>query len=123
MIPDPTIPNRHSIWFSGGTLECHNDQDQALWNQLFDQREAPRRDLGEMARVLAAKVLLGASSSEELSEDGSLNYTLKRPIGGHGTVFIDVLYSDNDLRIVRGHHGTVFVHRRVPAVHNKDSEI
>jgi hypothetical protein len=75
--------------------------------------------LGELARVLAAKVLLGATvrspdAEPEGDDDGSASYQLKRPIGGHGQVFCDVLYSDDDLRVMRGHHGTVYVHRRVP---------
>jgi hypothetical protein len=114
MLPDPTVPNRLSIWFSGGTLECHQDEDLDEWKELFYHGDLPRRDLGELARVLAAKVLLGATSVEGMADDGSMSYQLRRPIGGHGQVFCDVLYSDRDLRVLRGHHGTVYVHRRVP---------
>jgi hypothetical protein len=133
MLPDPNVANRMSIWFSGGTLECHRDEDLDEWRRLFDSNDLPRRDLGEMARVLAAKVLLGAtvttaannsgSSSSppsdaaegDESDDGCMSYQLRRPIGGHGQVFCDVLYADEDFRVLRGHHGTVYVHRRVPA--------
>ena len=109
-IPDPKVPNRLSVWFSGGSLEIQDQADDLEeWKRLFDENEAPRRDLREYARVLAARILLGAHIPDGMAEDGTLTYSLKRPIGGHGSVFIDVLYSDNTLRIVRGHHGSIFV--------------
>jgi len=109
-IPDPTVPNRLSVWFSGGSLKVQDKtNDLEVWKRLFDTNEAPRRGLSEYARVLAARILLGARIADEMAEDGTLSYSLKRPIGGHGSVFIDVLYSDNTMRIVRGHHGSIFV--------------
>jgi hypothetical protein len=108
-VPDPNVPNRLSVWFSGGSLEVQDDiHDLDEWKQLFDENEAPRRDLGELARVLAAKCLLGAHLPHSMEEDGSLTYFLKRPIGGHGHVFVDVLYCDETLRIVRGHRGSIY---------------
>jgi hypothetical protein len=116
MIPDPETPNRWSIWFSGGALEVHEESDLGEWKKLFNEDELPRRDIGEYARVLAAKFLLGATSNETMAKDGAMSYKLKRPIGGHGQVFCDVLYSDEDFRVVRGHHGTTYVHSRVPTI-------
>lgn len=108
-VPDPNVPNRLSVWFSGGSLEVQDEiHDLEEWKQLFDENEAPRRDLGELARVLAAKCLLGAHLPHSMEEDGSLTYFLKRPIGGHGQVFVDVLYCDETLRIVRGHRGSIY---------------
>jgi hypothetical protein len=85
------------------------DSDEAEWKILFDSSKDPSRDLEEYARVLAAKVLLGAKSSEEMDEDGKLSYELQRPIGGHGKCFLDVLYQDDDLRIARGHLDSILV--------------
>jgi hypothetical protein len=96
-------------------------EDLAEWKHLFDEKEVPRRGIGEVARVLAAKVLLGASMSSEMSDDGSLSYSLKRPIGGHSQVFCDVLYADDTMRILRGHQGTTFVFSRVPTFSNDSS--
>jgi hypothetical protein len=108
-VPDPNVPNRLSVWFSGGSLEVQDEiHDLEEWKHLFDENEAPRRDLGELARVLAAKCLLGAHLPHSMEEDGSLTYFLKRPIGGHGQVFVDVLYCDETLRIVRGHRGSIY---------------
>ena len=114
-LPDPNVPNRLSVWFTGGSLELQDETENLEeWKHLFDQDEVPRRDLSELARVLAARVLLGAQIPEGMEEDGRLSYSLKRPIGGHGKVFCDVLYSDENLRIARGHNGTIFVFTKVP---------
>ena len=112
LLPDPHIPNRVSVWFTGGSLEV-NDEEKDLeeWKKIFGN--APNRDVGEFARVLAAKVLLGATVPDQMEENGTLSYTLKRPIGGHGTAFCDVLYMDEQLRIMRGHTGSVFVFHKV----------
>jgi hypothetical protein len=113
-IPDPDVANRLSIWFSGGSLEPCDKGDLDDWNQLFDGKQVPRRDMMEYARVLAAKVLLGAHVTDVVEDDGMLSYQLKRPIGGHGQVFCDILYSDEDFRIVRGHRGSILCFSKVP---------
>jgi len=41
-----------------------------------------------------------------------MRYSLHRPVGGHGSTFLDVLYLDRDLSITRGNHGTIFVQAR-----------
>ena len=107
-IPDPDFPDRLSVWFSGGSIEVADpERDGEDWNRLFDPSMAPRRDLTELARVLAARVLLGANLGT--SEDGRFQYSLRRPIGGHGSVYVDVVYSDDTMKIIRGHQGTTFV--------------
>ena len=63
--------------------------------------------------MLAAKLFLGADVPDQMDEDGTMRYELKRPIGGHGLAFTDVLYLDDDLRILRGHHGQIYVCARV----------
>jgi len=122
-VPDPDTPNRLSIWFSGGEIKVQNDEstkDLDRWRKVFDESHAPRRDVREYARVLAAKCLLGAKLYKMDPEDGVLSYELKRPIGGHGQVYCDVLYCDDDLRIVQGHRGSIFVFRRVPNIGDSD---
>jgi hypothetical protein len=114
VIPDPDVPNRLSVWFSGGSMQVQDEHgDLELWKQLFDASAAPQRDVMEMARVLGARILLGAHVPDKMEKDGSMNYCLKRPIGGHGSAFCDVLYMDDTLRIMRGHHGSIFVSTRV----------
>jgi hypothetical protein len=113
-VPDPNSPNRLSIWFTGGQLEVNDEEsDMEEWQQIFAHGGTPRRDMKEFARVLAAKVLLGAEIPDAMDESGNMKYSLKRPIGGHGSAYCDVLYIDEKLRIMKGHHGAMFVFSRV----------
>eukprot|EP00562_Extubocellulus_spinifer_P031346 CAMPEP_0178723880 /NCGR_PEP_ID=MMETSP0699-20121125/25797_1 /TAXON_ID=265572 /ORGANISM="Extubocellulus spinifer, Strain CCMP396" /LENGTH=737 /DNA_ID=CAMNT_0020375019 /DNA_START=1140 /DNA_END=3353 /DNA_ORIENTATION=+ len=114
MLPDPSTPNRLSVWFAEGSLEV-NDEESDLdeWRRIFDCHGAPKRALRERAHMLAAKLFLGASAPDRMEEDGTMVYELKRPIGGHGMAYTDVLFLDDDLRILRGHHGQVYVCARV----------
>ena len=115
VIPDPNIPNRLSIWFSGGDLEVQDEPaDLHEWLKVFDSASAPDRNLREYASVLAARVILGALIPEEIKDDGKMSFELRRPIGGHGQAHCDILYMDEDLRIMRGHLGSVYVCTRVP---------
>lgn len=114
-VPDPNVPNRLSIWFSGGSLEVQDEPaDLEEWKRVFDSSCAPERNLREYADILAARVLLGALLPEDTEEDGTMSFTLKKPIGGHGCAYCDIVYMDEDLRIMRGHHGSVYVCSRVP---------
>lgn len=113
-LPDPDTPNRLSVWFTGGTLAPQDVEQVDDWKELFDPSSAPRRDLAEMARVLASRILVGAHLPQDMSEDGSMQYSLRRPIGGHGQVFCDVMYSDESLRVLRGHRGSTFVSTKMP---------
>jgi hypothetical protein len=115
-IPDPNKLERLSIWFSGGTLEVQDEDDLDEWKQIFDLSSAPDRFPKEYANILAAKVLLGAHLPESLEEDGTMSFSLKRPIGGHGSVYCDVVFMDDQLRIMKGHHGSVYVCIRVPEI-------
>ena len=58
----------------------------------------------------------GSSNADCVEDDSvpTMSYFFDRPIGGHGEVFCDVLYVDETLRIMRGHHGSIFVFTRVP---------
>lgn len=116
-LPDPDTPNRHSIWFTGGRIEPNNDSsDIRLWKNFFTLHP-PMHSFGEKAKLLAVKLLMGATIPEEIDpEDGSMNYVFTRPLGGHGMVFVDVLYLDDSLRVVRGQRGTTFVFSRVPNI-------
>mmetsp|Transcript_545 Transcript_545/g.1122 ORF Transcript_545/g.1122 Transcript_545/m.1122 type:complete len:453 (-) Transcript_545:627-1985(-) len=114
-IPDPNVANRLSIWFSGGSLEVQDEEkDVDEWKKIFDTSSAPNRDIREYANSLAARLLLGAHMHEKIEEDGTLRFDLKRPIGGHGSVFCDIIYMDDNLRIMHGHHDSVYVSVRVP---------
>ena len=114
VLPDPKMPNRLSIWFSGGEMVANenNDKDVEEWIKIFKDGSW-KRHLFDKARLLAARVLLGAEIPEEADADGTMRFKLNRPIGGHGTAYVDVLYLDETLRVMRGHHGSIFVFSRV----------
>mmetsp|Transcript_16678 Transcript_16678/g.25885 ORF Transcript_16678/g.25885 Transcript_16678/m.25885 type:complete len:662 (-) Transcript_16678:98-2083(-) len=115
-LPDPDTPNRLSIWFTGGSLEVNDEvHDLQEWKSIFRPDELPKRDVSEYAKLLAAKILLGARVPDQMEEDGTMSYILKRPIGGHGSAYCDVLFMDDTLRIMQGHHGTIYVFSRVPS--------
>jgi len=116
-LPDPDTPNRHSVWFTGGRIEPNNDMSDILpWKNFFTLHP-PSHSFGEKAKLLAVKLLMGATIPKEVDEeDGSMNYVFTRPLGGHGMVYVDVLYIDESLRIVKGQRGTTFVFSRVPDI-------
>ena len=128
ILPDPSTPNRLSVWFTGGTVEVDDEGDADEWKRIFGGSSAaaaaanagpmapprPGPSLSERAKMLAAKLLLGASVPHGMEEDGSMSFKLKRPVGGHGSTYVDTIYLDDTLRIMQGHHGSLFVMARVP---------
>lgn len=112
-LPDPEAPNRLSIWITGGRIEPNGSQeDVEAWKHQFQLHPA-KHSLGEKAKLLAVKLLMGAHL-HPMAQDGSMEYTFTRPLGGHGIAYVDTLYCDTSLRVVRGHRGTVFVFSRLP---------
>ena len=131
ILPDPSTPNRLSVWFTGGTVEVDDEDDADEWKRIFGGDTtgtaagaaadagpmAPPRpgpSLSERAKMLAAKLLLGASVPHGMEDDGSMSFQLKRPVGGHGNTYVDTIYLDDTLRIMQGHHGSLYVMARVP---------
>ena len=113
-IPDPKTPNRHSVWFTGGRIETNNNPaDIMAWKRLFT-KHPPKHSFGEKAKLMAVKMLMGATVPETMNDDGSMEYEFTRPLGGHGTAYVDTVYLDETLRIVKGHRGTVMVFSRLP---------
>jgi hypothetical protein len=98
-LPDPNVSNRFTIFFTGGLLEPNDETDLVEWKKVFGV-DAPKRSLADRARLLAAKILLGANVSDTMEVDGSMSYYLKRPIGGHGSTYMDVSIRITELSIV-----------------------
>ena len=59
------------------------------WTAMFAKGKW-RKTLGERARAMAAKLLLGADVPNKMEEDGHMEYVLHRPVGGHAKVYVDV---------------------------------
>ena len=115
-LPDPSIPGRLSIWFTGGTIEPADEDAKSVkaWKQVFgslqpDKSEDPPG--ADRARQMAQNILLGAVS-EPMDEEGMIGFHLKRPIGGHSSAFCDIVYTDDDLRVMRGHSGSIYLFQR-----------
>lgn len=117
VLPDRDIPNRLSVWFTSGQLsparlasddesvmnETDNNQASSQevdvesddyggfdeWSAMFAKGKW-RKTIGQRARAMAAKLLLGADLPNKMEEDGHMKYVLRRPIGGHGKVYVDV---------------------------------
>eukprot|EP00957_Ditylum_brightwellii_P160959 12255271-Ditylum_brightwellii.AAC.1 len=79
------VPNCLSIWFTGGTIEVNNPvNNREGWKRIFGGKDVPRQHLTEEAQVLAAKILMGATVTTKMEEDGTMRYQFHRPISKHG---------------------------------------
>ena len=117
IVPNPVKKNRVSIWFTGGTIELNdpnNAQDVKHWNAVFDKKNMPKRNFGQRSKLFVAGLVLGATVPGQLNSDGTMNYELKRPIGGHDTAFVEILFMDETIRIAKAQNGVVYVFARVP---------
>ena len=128
-LPDLNIPNRKSIWFTGGTIEpaCEDDESIQEWKKLFGassygstekEEVRPEADAdrihiteAERARHLASKILLGAVL-EPMDDNGTIGFHLRHPIGGHGSAYCDVVFMDDEFRVMRGLSGSIYVFRK-----------
>jgi len=115
MYPDPHIAGRYSVWFTRGILEHDlehheggdlNQSTKEEWKNIFGDM---RRTLSERAKVIAARLFLGVCSPEVMEDDGSMEYIFMKPI----RAYCDVLYLDENLRIIRGNLGTIYVFYRI----------
>jgi len=135
-LPDPENPDRLSIWFSGGKVECGESRRSPkfkVWKRIFGtagatsgggggtsskrkQRQSPqKRTVREGVMVVAARLLMGAKGyNDEMDEEsGEMGYTFSRPMGGHGKAYVDIVHLDEQTRVMRGHAGTLYVFTRV----------
>lgn len=125
-VPNPSEANRYSIWFTGGRIYALNGQDPQKWRDIFGTElglPPPKSKLKKRERfqLWMAKMMMGATPSDGILEDGSLAYAMKKPIGGHNTAYQQVLYLDDDTRITEGNRGTVVVVSRL-ALGSKSAE-
>jgi hypothetical protein len=114
-LPNPEKAGRLAIWFTGGSIEVINPDDSERWLKVFGSEKLPKRKIKEKARVLGAQVMMGADVSDKMEEDGTISYHLNRPFGGHNKAYVDVVYLDETLRIVRSSSGVVHIFARVPS--------
>jgi len=110
--PDPAVPNRLAVWFSGGVCSPQRDCDPAQWRNTFGRfEEMPPRPISERLMLFAAKAFMGAVPLEGFDpvDNLSLRFELRRPIAAHQ----DMAYNDDDLRVTVGSKGTVVICSRL----------
>jgi hypothetical protein len=118
MMSDSSDPEgqdkRNTLWITGGSMEPNDTpHDVSAWKALFGN--APPRNMGGNAKLLAMKWLLGAVVDDTMDPiTGLFQYNFTKPIGGQSKAYADTLYVDSSLRIIRGHRGTVFVFSKQP---------
>jgi len=128
-LSDPDNPDRLSVWFTGGKVECGESKRSPkfqVWKRIFGGGEAvtpkkkkrpspQRRTMREGMMVGAARLLMGAQGYNDGMDEksGDMSYTFTRPVGGHGKVYVEVLHLDEQTRVMRGHAGTLYVFTRV----------
>jgi hypothetical protein len=111
-LPNPSEDNRYSIWFTGGRCYALNGQDAKQWQDVFGT-ELPKLKKRERFNLWMAKMIMGAQPSEGMLEDGTLAYSLTKPIGGHKVAFQQVIYLDDETIITLGNRGTIIVVSRM----------
>jgi hypothetical protein len=87
VLTHPEKADRLNIWFTDGSLEVVHKEDALAWYNIFK---------GEMS----------------LESDGKMSYHLPQPV--HRGAYVDFLYLDETLRIVRSSDGLVYALSRVP---------
>lgn len=104
-LPDPDKPDRLSVWFSGGKLECGERKSSAefeVWKRIFGKNNNVNeaRTLREGVMVAAARLFMGATGyNDGMNEQtGEMVYTFSRPVGGHGKAYVDIVHLDEQIR-------------------------
>jgi len=90
-IPNPTVENRYSIWFIGGRCYALNAKDKDTrqkWRDVFGTELKLKKR--ERFQLWMAKLMMGAEPSSGMLEDDSLQYVMKKPIGGHNVAYQQV---------------------------------
>ena len=103
MVPHPEQPNRLLAWFSHGSFEVNDDEhDQQTWRHVLE-------------RTMAASAFQSTSPTRlEVEADGKLSFQIPRNDDARESMYLDVLYLDDTIRVLRGNRGTIFVMARVP---------
>lgn len=113
IVADPDTPNRHTVWITEGNMHANDaPQDTQVWKDFFT---AQLETVPSKAQSLARQLRRSSGSVDHRvdSESRQQSYRFRRPLGGHGLAYVDTLYVDQSLRIIRGHRGTLFVFSKI----------
>lgn len=101
--PSMRLNNRLHTWYVGGTLECIS-ANEADWRRIVgDVHSSAKRGLGGNQQQ---------QGIDQQANGGSISYFLPQPVC-NGT-YMDIVYLDETLRIVRTSGDMVCVSARVP---------
>lgn len=133
-LPNPDVPNRMTVWFTEGSIEVVDSDDQQRWKRIFDpsndssgtgsfnsSHDGHRQGKELRTHYHGVPVLAPPSSGSSEKEtitvvepDGRISFKLSSPIGGQDRSHIDVLYLDESMRVMKSNRGDVFVFARLP---------
>ncbi|CAN0528247.1 unnamed protein product, partial [Scytosiphon promiscuus] len=110
---DPSDPKRLVVKFTAGTIEPEGDQDLDSWSKVIGLKDRTSKDskgplssIKGMAKGLMLKFVLGfRGPADELGSRGELSYEMKRS----PSAVVNVLYIDDDLRVMRGSKNALVV--------------
>mmetsp|Transcript_13731 Transcript_13731/g.41535 ORF Transcript_13731/g.41535 Transcript_13731/m.41535 type:complete len:442 (-) Transcript_13731:303-1628(-) len=111
--------HRLDCWFVAGDLAPDSfrcDDDATRWADLFGKQAAEdhlHRGFVTRATLWFVSIALGIRVDPVQKTRGYQSYVVQRPVTGH----VDVLYSDDDLRVTRGNRNSLVVLRRVNKHH------
>lgn len=114
-ISNPNHPNRLSVWFIGGSIEVNEDTHR--WKKVFASETLPKAQGGsfwDRNRLLKARSKMGASSSDYMEGDGKMSYHLKKPVAGHEISFVEIVFMDETILVMRAKTGVIYVSARIP---------
>jgi len=113
IVADPDTPNRHTVWITEGNMHANDaPQDLQVWKDFFNAQLStvpPSRAQSLLARQLRRSGVDHQVDPQSFQQ----SYRFRRALGGHGLAYVDTLYVDQSLRIIRGHRGTLFVFSRM----------
>jgi hypothetical protein len=114
-ISNPKHPDRLSVWFTGGTIEVN--EDTRRWKQVFASEHLPKPQrglFGDRGRLQKARSKMGATSPDCMEEDGKMSYRLMKPVAGHEISFVEIIFIDETVRVMRANTGVFYVSARIP---------
>lgn len=102
LVPHPEQPNRLLAWFSQGAFEVNDeDRDQQTWRHIVERT------------ISRSNFQPNAPTRLQLEADGKLSFQIPRN-DSMDSMYLDVLYLDETIRVLRGNRGTIYVMARVP---------
>ena len=129
-LPNPDVANRMTVWFTEGSIEVVDSDDQELWKRILGPlnstgsgsftslHNAHHHGRVSWTHYHGVPVLVPSVSEKEaitvMEPDGRIPFKLSSPIGGQDMSYVEVLYLDESMRVMRSNRGHVFVFARLP---------